>query len=251
MTFASGIQVQKTSTAPARQDIALLDEQEPFDWGNLRASGDRADALLARIAGDPHLLRALLTRAAEDDALLSMCERHRPFDKIVLYDGGDRNFRIRLHIWRTTEFERAHQHRFSFTSRLLQGHYRHVLYDCPRPARSDDARHHMDPEHPDPSSGFDLARIRPTLEYEMKAGDTYTLHHDAVHATLVHADTVSLILRGPAEKDVAFVANLDEGGVYWRFGRRDEDQTRIRAKQLTRDELTGCVAELQDRGLLG
>ncbi|WP_280867742.1 hypothetical protein [Streptomyces sp. SAI-127] len=247
----SDTSARKSDTAPQRQPVALLDDQEPFDWGDLRASGDRADALLERIADDPQLLRTLLTRTAEDDTLLSMCERHRPFDKIVIYDGGDRNFRIRLHIWRTTEFERAHQHRFSFTSRLLQGHYRHVLYDSPRPARSEAARHHMDPEHPDSSSGLDLARIRPTLEYEMKAGDSYTLHHEAVHATLVHADTVSLILRGPAEKDVAFVANLDQGGLYWRFGRRDEDQTRIRAKQLTRDELTGCVADLRSRGLLG
>ncbi|MET9381009.1 hypothetical protein ABZY09_07925 [Streptomyces sp. NPDC002928] len=250
MNFASGSQARHADTASQGQYVALLDEQDPFDWGDLRASGDRADALLERLAGDPQMLRALLTRVSQDDTLLSMCERHRPFDKIVLYDGGDRNFRIRLHIWRNTEFERAHQHRFSFTSRLLQGHYRHVLYDCPRPAWSGEARNHMDPEHPDPSSGIDLARIRPVLEYEMKAGDSYTLHHDAVHATLVQADTVSLILRGPAEKDVAFVANLEAGGVYWRFGRRDEDQTRIRAKQLTRDELTGCVTDLQSRGIL-
>jgi hypothetical protein len=251
MTFASHTRAGKSDTAPQRQHVALLEDQEPFDWGDLRASGNRADVLLERVANDPRLLATLLTSVSQDDTLLSMCERHTPFDKIVLYDGGDRNFRIRLHIWRTTEFERAHQHRFSFTSRLLQGHYRHVLYDCPQPTRSEEARDHMDPEHPDRSSGLDLTRVRPTLEYEMKAGDSYTLHHDAVHATLVRADTVSLILRGPAEKDVAFVANLDEGGVYWRFGRRDEDQTRIRAKQLTRDELTECIADLDRRGILG
>ncbi|MFF2328377.1 MULTISPECIES: hypothetical protein [unclassified Streptomyces] len=236
-----------------RDCVALLDDQEPFDWQDLRTSGERATKLLEQLAGDARQLGRLLKRVGEDETLLSMCESHQPFDKIVLYNGDERNFRIRLHIWRTTEFERAHQHRFSFTAHMVQGQYRHVLYDGPGAAgvanRPKDARRRMDPDHADHAADPDLARIRPVLEYEMKAGDSYTLHHDAVHATLVSAQTVSLILRGPAEKDVAFVANLDEGGVYWRFGRRDESEERIRAKQLTRDTLHRIIADLTGRGI--
>jgi hypothetical protein len=240
--------------AVRQERFPLLDEQEAFDWQDLRNTGNRAATVLEQLANSPALLRALLVRAVDDDALLSMCERHRPFDKVVIYDGDDRNFRIRLHVWRETEFERAHQHRFSFTARMLQGQYRHVLYDSPlregAPAPSAEARWHMDADHFDRSSDVDLTRVQPVLEYEMKAGDGYTLHHNAVHATLVSAQTVSLILRGPAEKDVAFVANLDEGGIYWRFGRRDEDQDRVRAKQLTRDQLREIIVDLGSRGIL-
>lgn len=234
-------------------DVALLDGQEPFDWQDLRTSGERATRILEELAGDAARLGRLLKRVGEDETLLSMCESHRPFDKIVLYNGDERNFRVRLHVWRATEFERAHQHRFSFTAHMLQGQYHHVLYDragagnVPEPPK--DARRHMDPDHADRVPDADLSGIQPVLEYEMKAGDSYTLHHDALHATLVSAQTVSLILRGPAEKDVAFVANLDEGGVYWRFGRRDEGEERIRAKRLTREALDGVIADLRSRGI--
>jgi hypothetical protein len=233
--------------------IDLLDKQPPFDWSDIRAAGERAGAILEELAARPGLLRQLLEAVLQDEALLSMCERHQPFDKIVLCHADDRGFRIRLHVWRRTEFERAHQHRFSFTSRMLQGRYRHVLYNhsLPQGLRSaDDAQRFADSEHPDRASAEHVAHITPALEYEMRSGDSYTLHHESVHATLVETDTVTLILRGPAEKDFAFVSNLDAGSVYWRFGRRDEGRERIRAKQMTRDHLLSVIQELEQRGLL-
>lgn len=234
--------------------VSALETGKAFDWEDLRASGERASSILEHIADDPRLLKSLLVRVLDDEGLLAMCERHRPFDKIVLFDGKEKNFRIRLHIWRSTEFERAHQHRFSFTARMIQGRYRHVLYDLGLPgaavAPPVGAEEHADPDHPDTESGHRLRALRQILEYEMKAGDGYTLHHTAVHATLVETDTVSLILRGPAEKDAAFVANLDEGGVYWRFGRKDESPERVRVKRMTRDELEAVIADLARRGIV-
>lgn len=244
-----------SAEAALRDDfVSALRTAEAFDWRDLRSSGDRASAVLEQLAKDPGLLKSMLLHVLDDEKLRSMCERHRPFDKIVLLDGGEKNFRIRLHIWHGTEFERAHQHRFSFTARMLQGRYRHVLYDLGSPAAavapSAGALEHPDPDHPDTSSGERLASITPLLEYEMRAGDGYTLHHTAVHATLVETGTVSLILRGPAEKEAAFVANLDAGGVYWRFGRKDESRERIQAKELTRDELGAVITDLTRRGIV-
>jgi hypothetical protein len=231
-----------------------LDTHGAFDWTDLRAAGDDAAEVLAELSINIELLSALVRRTLDDDRLLSMCERHRPFDKIVIYNADDRNFRIRLHIWRDTEFERAHQHRFSFASRMLQGQYRHILYrQVPAEDVSVDplyARLHPDPEHPDGASRLDPRELTPTLEYDMRTGDGYTLHHEAVHATMISAETVTLILRGPAEKDAAFVADVDGGGVYWRLGQRDEDPERTRAKQMGRDDLTRVIGELRDRGIV-
>jgi hypothetical protein len=243
-----------TTAVPVASAVPFLDSEPAFDWRDLRTSGNRAAAILRRLAEDPASLKALLLNVLHDETLLGKCERHVPFDKVVVYDADDRDFRIRLHVWRMTDHERAHQHRFSFTARMLQGHYRHVIYDASplKAVRRDSGneRDHMDPEHPDAATNVDLAGIRPMLEYDMYAGDGYTLHHDAVHATLVDSQTVSLILRGPAEKEFAFVANLDEGGVYWRFGRRDESAERIRAKQLPREDLAALITELQGRRIL-
>lgn len=234
--------------------VPLLDDQESFDWSDIQASGHRAARILDDLAGQPRLLGDLLRRVPDDERLLSMCERHTPFDKIVLYDAPARSFRIRLHIWRVTDHERAHQHRFSFTARMLQGQYRHILYDAralpSMPAESGERYLHTDPDHPDAASGIDLDRVSPVLAYDLRAGDGYTLHHEAIHATIVESQAVSLILRGPVEKQFAFVANLDQGGVYWRFGRRDESADRVRAKQLSHEDFPALLAELAARKII-
>lgn len=232
----------------------LLDEEAPFDWSDIQTSGRRGARILDQLAEDPDWLGGLLRRVADDERLLSMCERHTPFDKIVIYDAADRKFRIRLHIWRLTDHERAHQHRFSFTARMLQGQYRHILYDTRALAavsgESGEEHLHTDPNHADAGAGIDLDRISPVLAYDLRAGDGYTLHHDAIHATIVESQAVSLILRGPAEKKFAFVANLDNRGVYWRFGRRDESVERVRSKQLPREELLSLLGDLAGRGII-
>lgn len=254
MTATEDSRHQDGGPLAAADGLTMLGQLPAFNWNDMRASGDQAARVLDRLAAEPALLRDLLERTARDERLLSMCERHSPFDKLVVYDAPERQFRIRMHIWRNTEFERAHQHRFSFTSRMLQGSYRHVLYNCQLPlsasADTEHARRHMDPDHPDMASGIDVNRLLPALEYDMGAGEGYTLHHDAVHATMVAAETVSLILRGPAEKEHAFVANVSDGRVYWRFGRGDETEERIHSKQLGPAGVAALLPRLADLGVI-
>jgi hypothetical protein len=48
--------------------------------------------------------------------------------KLVLHDDADLGVRLRLHLYRGGFFDRPHNHRWSFASRILHGGYRHRLF---------------------------------------------------------------------------------------------------------------------------
>jgi hypothetical protein len=236
-----------------RDRLSFLDDAPTLDWGCMERAREQGSRILAELTSDKQTLRALLERTRADDELLGMCERHAPFDKLVLYNGKERGFRLRLHVWNEAEFERAHQHRFSFTTRLLCGSYKHVIYvtsqKLDRAGTEAAAMASMDPDHPDAESGIDVGDIQPAFVTTHAAGDTYTLHHSAVHATFPNPGTVSLILRGPAEKSHAVVVDMERRRVYWRFGRSDEGAERIKQKRMAPAEFDRVCDRLGALGI--
>src|SRR6266487_3927526 len=98
-----------------------------LDWNDLAAVGAASDKLLIALDIDRGLLRALADGAVADAHLLRLCEHYDILDKIVLHD-DPAGWRLRLHVFLPGYFDRPHNHRWTYASRILHGSYTHTLY---------------------------------------------------------------------------------------------------------------------------
>ncbi len=224
-----------------------------FDWTRFDEAGRRSRALLQALSDDRATLRALVLAVERDEALLAQCERHELLDYIVLCDAVERGFRLRVHLSTDAHHERPHDHRFSFSSRILCGHYEHTIYRVDRPLYEDPherAKPWIDKAHPDPESELTFSDMAPLCTRIEAAGDTYTLHHATVHTTYTTPGTVSLFLRGPAEKARSLIFDRETGRVWWRFGQANEPAWRRTDKRMSREHYRAFVARLEALGVI-
>lgn len=219
--------------------IDVLDKLD-LDWSDLPKTHEVTSALLAELAEDKDTLRLLIDRVREERSLMAMCERHRLLDKIVVYDGGERGFRLRVHISTREHRDRPHDHRFSFTSRILTGRYRHTRHDLVGELDQSVPWHVQD----DVDARLSEARAVPMFVTHQTAGSTYSLHHTEVHTTFTTPGTVSLFLRGPAEKDRSLITERETGRLWWRYGADKEKPERRVAKVMDRTEFEDLVGRL-------
>lgn len=224
--------------APAAEvdlDRAVLEmERLPaVDWSDIEEAAEVTRTIAHRIGDDPSLLRALVARVALVPELRRRCEVHSLDDKIVLWDDQERGLRIRLRLANTKQYERVHNHRFSFTAYLLHGTYFHTLY-------ATDQR--LD-EH------ADVDRFWPVSIREERTGDVITLHHDQLHTTLTELDTISLMIQSPAHKRRAFMIRRSDGEVWWRVGEADEDEARRREVQMSDERFEHWRRKLFELGV--
>src|SRR5205807_3761213 len=77
------------------------------------------------------------------------------------------------------------------------------------------------------------------------AGSSYSLHHTEVHTTFTTPDSVSLFLRGPAEKDRSLITERETGRLWWRYGADQERPDRRVRKQMTSAEFEELVDRLR------
>jgi hypothetical protein len=219
-------------------------EKLDLDWADLPRTHDTTRELLAEIAADRDGLRSLVEQVRDQPELMQMCERHRLLDKIVVFDGGSNGVRLRVHISTKEHRDRPHDHRFSFTSRILTGGYRHTRHELMGGIDSDIPWHVQD----DVDARLVDATAVPRFTTHQTAGSTYSLHHTEVHTTFTTPDTVSLFLRGPAEKERSLITERETGKLWWRYGADQERPDRRVRKQMTTaefDELTGRLYKLE------
>jgi len=203
------------------------------DWTDLDRATAVTDDLLHELAADKDTLRMLVDRAAEDGDLLAQCECHRLLDKIVLYDGLDRGFRIRLHISTSDHLDRPHDHRFSFSSLILAGSYKQVRHrivgEVPEAVDAGIQEDHQ-------AVPID-ARVEPEFATAEQIGSFYSIHHSVIHTTIMADDTVSLFIRGPAEKERSLITDRGTGKLWWRYGSQDESPERRAQKAMDLSKL--------------
>lgn len=180
------------------------------DWEDLAQVSDRSRSVFSELLHEGGLARAL-NDLRTDEHLRGMCERYDFLDKLVLFDDRSTSVRVRLHLFRAGYYDRPHNHRWSFASRILRGQYVHRLY-----GREDVI---LDAEGD--------ADLEPIMERVERDGDEYVLHHNSVHAVQADEDTISLVLRGPSSKERFLIRDLQTGGSFWVHGAADESpQTR-------------------------
>jgi hypothetical protein len=188
-----------------------LDDEPKLDWDDFEGTGQRTRAILRKLAADKLTLRQLVYGIESDPDLFAKCECHELLDYLVLYDALDRGLRIRLHFSTRNHLDRPHDHRFSFSALIVCGQYEHVWHEPdlaidPNNLTLDDLQ----------------ARFR-TIE---RTDACYTLHHTLIHTTITTDDTVSLFLRGPAEKPQSIIIDSQTKRVWWRQGAVGEDEAR-------------------------
>ncbi|WP_255800968.1 hypothetical protein [Mycobacteroides abscessus] len=204
------------------------------DWTTVETAYPDVVRALDMLSDDPNLLTNLVRNAWSDPALRKKCEIHSLDDKIVLWDEPDKGLRIRLRLAHTQQYERVHNHRFSFAARILSGSYFQNLYDTVGPldgsARVED---------------FTVvsSRIEPV-------GSTICIDHSQLHTTLTPPRTVSLMIQSPPKKRRSFIIRLSDGDVWWRLGEADE--TERRRQEVVMDDCTfwKWMRTLEDLGVI-
>ncbi|NEB74295.1 hypothetical protein G3I40_03445 [Streptomyces sp. SID14478] len=225
-----------------------------IDWNDFEKAGEVTREVVHRLSEDKESLRKLVYDVENKPELLAMCERHQLLDYIVIYDALDRGIRLRLHLSTDDHYDRPHDHRFSFSSRILAGGYTHTWYhmdgDVYGEGPDPEARQYLNRYNPDPRGQAHLDKLTPHVTRWEAPGSCYTLHHSAIHTTFTTPDTVSLFLRGPVEKDRSVIMDKEEGTLWWRFGRQDEPEERRQQKAMGLDAYRQIRDRLEDLGVI-
>ena len=202
---------------------------EHVNWDDTGSILGGCAAALDAIAGDPRTLAALLASLEEDRHLQGMCERYDFLDKLVLCDLPEPGVRVRLHLYRDGYFDRPHNHRWSFASRIIRGQYVHRVFG----------------QDTDFTEDTDPASLRPIYERIEAKGATYALHHASVHTVQATEGTISLLIRGPAARDRFLILDRAAGSPFWVYGAASETPAQRASKVMTPPALTEVIGRIR------
>ncbi|MDQ3233464.1 MAG: hypothetical protein M3Q07_16720 [Pseudobdellovibrionaceae bacterium] len=212
----------------------FFDSIPALDWvGDPLGTGRLAEQKLRELASNKALFRELLEAVLHNQSFWQKCEEDLVEDKIVLWDDQDKGLHLRLRMATAPQQSLAHSHRFSFTNLVLRGRYVHWQYR--------------------PLAGFNeltnLDEVKEVLMMDEKAGDCFTIHHEALHSTpFTEHHTISLVLRGNPVKRrapvmfkeprgrqeaISNIRGMDHepghalpGDMFWRVGEEEESAER-------------------------
>jgi hypothetical protein len=204
-----------------------------LDWDDTPAVEAATSKVLGELADNRDLLHSLAHRIPGDRRLSALSEHYDILDKLVLHD-DPAGWRLRLHVFLPGYYDRPHNHRWTYSSRILRGSYRHTLYGL------DDI---LDED-------MDVASLRPYMVRIEKAGDSYTLHHRMIHAAVAEPHTVTLIIRGPALKDRFLVSDRDTGRSWWQYGTAKEDPAEAEKKRMDATRMQEVLSNLARWGVI-
>lgn len=149
-------------------------------------------------------LRKLILDVPNNKELFSDSTHYERVDKLVLWNSDDKAMQIRLHVYgspfcnrevhQLADISEAHNHRWNFSTKILSGGYLHTIYRMDLP---DAGKYHLAPI---------------MIRYE-GVGSYYALHHSQYHSIMEEPNTVSLIVRGPIEKESFQVISKKEGEI--------------------------------------
>ena len=177
------------------------------------------------------VLVRLLNEVGDDARLSSLCERLGFMDKLVVWEDRERDLRLRVHVFRPGYTDAPHDHRFDFATRIVDGSYRHSLYES------------------DALISEPKAALEPVMVRTESAGSGYLLRRDAVHAVHAQERAVSLMLRGPLLKSSATILSPTHDEPMVLRSAQTETASQRRAKQMSAADLAAVTGEVL--GVLG
>ena len=121
-----------------------------------------------------------------------------------MWNSDDKTMQIRLHVYaghpcnmqvhNLADISQAHNHRWNFSTKILSGGYLHTIY---RMDLLDTGEYYL----------------APIMVRHEGVGSSYALHHSQYHSIIEEPNTVSLIVRGPIEKESFQVIPESEGEI--------------------------------------
>lgn len=213
----------------------ILKRLNGLNWNDIEKVSSCTEKVLWEIYSSKNILRDLLTSLLNNKELLFLCEHYDFFDKLVLYKDPLDRFRIRLHVFLPESHKnRAHYHRWVYSSLILRGGYKHAIYGT-----EDQITQYMDPRD-----------LKPIIIQQVKAGSTYTLNHNVIHSVEAKPYTVSLFIRGPAVKDRFLIMDRKTGRRWWEYGRECESIEEIRRKVMSISRVRKIINKIYEWGLI-
>jgi hypothetical protein len=213
---------------------ALVRSFGSIDWTNLEEVETATKTALVRMSSDLEVVRQTLLAVPTRPELVRLCEHYDILDKIVLFDDPDQGVRVRLHVFLPGYFDRPHNHRWSYTSLILSGRYRHALYGTAEGL----------------NEKTDSRKLQPVMVRDEHRGSLYTLHHSMVHAVTAEPYTVSLVIRGPSVKQRFLVMDRVTGESWWQYGAKHDDPAVAKSKRMSADRLEEATGLLLGSGVL-
>lgn len=211
-----------------------LESVPRIDWDDIAAAAETCRELLRALAADKAYLSSLTHSCRNDEGLFKLCETHALDDKIVIYNGLERqNFRVRWRLANDDQYERIHRHRFSFASLVLKGTHSETLYTY-RPTEG----------------AMKVSDFEPQIVRRMVPGQDFTIHHSTYHSTTTSTGAVALVIRGPAEIVRAPIIRKDDGTSWFRDGADSESDERKRAVRMSLPTFDSWVWKLQQDGMI-
>lgn len=212
----------------------LLTTLRAIRWDDMVHVTEILPGVLEELSGSPEWIADALDHLVGDPHLRTLTERLAELDKLVLLDDETSKVRVRMHVFRAGYFDRPHNHRFTFSTRILSGAYMHTVYG----------------DYPDADTTIDGASLKPKLVKREVAGTGYCIEHTLVHSVAADPDTVTLTVRGPAQKDRMLIVDPTDGRTWWVFGAKDETKEEVLARRLDTERLNGIRQLVQKQGII-
>lgn len=199
------------------------------DWQDIESVSLNTKIILKKIKANKLLLRNLMGSVQKDEELFGLCEHYDFFDKIMLLNSEKERVRIRLHIFLPKKIKRPHYHRWMYSSMILHGGYRHLIYGTEELLDGD----------------VNIKNLKPRLISEKHKGSFYTLDHDIVHSIEATPFTVSLFVTGPPVKDHFVVCDKMIDQKWREYGSEVETFEEKNKKKMTRERLSFIIDKLK------
>ncbi|MFD3704261.1 hypothetical protein ACFWUP_14050 [Nocardia sp. NPDC058658] len=207
----------------------VIEPLRELDWNDVDVVEAASRKSFELLTTQKYLLRRALNAVTDNPDLTALCEHYDILDKIVLHDDLQSGVRLRLHIFGPGYHDRPHNHRWTYASHILRGHYRHRLYG-----------------EAELGTEIDVAGLRAIHVRQERVGTSYALHHSAIHAVVAEPGTVSLVLRGPAIKDRFLVMDAKTGASWWQYGAMTEPSDAAAKKRMSARRLRELIASLDE-----
>lgn len=235
---ADSVDDRKTEIRAHAEALKVLGS---LNWDDTLQVSEVARDVLGLVAADRPAMMAALAQLTERPAMFTRCEVDDFFYRIVLAEDLDTGVSLRLHFLKSNQREQPHNHRAAFASLLLAGGYRHSLYQIP-----DEFLNRADDEDGQPSISLpEIQGLRPAHTRYESTGSCYALHHSAFHTTIVTADHISLVARGPSARRRLVIVYKEERRAEWFYGSAEESTQQLQKKKMPIDDYRKLVSRVE------
>ncbi|HEY4294695.1 hypothetical protein [Luteibacter sp.] len=207
-----------------------------LDWADTETVAHQSIHLLGRLASDRAALRDAVIESRHAPHLWAMCEHYDILDKLVLHHDADSDARIRLHVFGSGRFDRPHNHRWPYAARILTGGYDHYIF-----ARKDG---------PPPQESTRPEDLQLEFLEHREEGTSYFLKENLYHSIRASANTITLIIRGPAARRAFTVMDRTTSESWTQYASALESESQKREKRMTGEQYDSVLRKLQSEGVL-